>query len=219
MSTQKFVRIRGVDKVNRKLDAFVRRAQTDAERAVSRASIHCHDVLIASMNAPKVWDDFLGVLAGAGDTIVARTGQTSRRISAGGQVVRAGNKVTSSVGSPDQHMQDIETGATKRDARIPLAHAQTRGGVDRYKGREVPADAGFFVYPTKKQRAKASRPYPKDSYLARGVSGTLELWYLLKTSIRIRARHLFANAKKATEPFLLADVKARIETSVREANQ
>lgn len=121
--------------------------------------------------------------------IAVRTGNT--RASVTSRTYRIGNTFVGVVGSPMAHLKLLEEGGEIHGSpmlRIPLAPAQTPAGVDRNLGRSV-RGLDFFVWPSRRQRR--GRLAGRQPHLARVEGGRLRLYYLLKKSVRIRARHVF----------------------------
>lgn len=131
---------------------------------------------------------FWGKGGAPGDVLAARSGHTRRSITRA--VFTKVLAVVGVVGSPLNYVRLHEVGGTvsgKPYLRIPTGYAKTPSGVDRYAGRSartIPNTRIFrsragnlFIWETRSSRAKASgRPIPL---------------YLLKPSVKLRARHMF----------------------------
>jgi hypothetical protein len=134
---------------------------------------------------------FFGKGGATGDALAVRTGQARRSVVQ--RVFTKALAVVGVVGSPLAYVHMHEFGGTVRGKpylRIPTGYAKTPSGVDRYAGisaRAIPNTAIFrsragnlFVWEVGSARAKAS--------------GRAIPLYLLKTSVKLRARHMFKNA-------------------------
>jgi hypothetical protein len=102
------------------------------EDAARRWSLETRRRLVEMTNQPSPQDDFWGHKGRPGDAAFGkRTGRTAQRFSPGGVVLRSGNVVTASVGSPDASVAKMEQGGTisgKPYLFIPTKNALTPSG-------------------------------------------------------------------------------------------
>ena len=174
-------------------------AMLDGLREVGRRT---HNRMKQQLTAAKVRDPFWGVRGGAASTLVARSGALRRSLTPGTNVFRLGESFAVVVGSPLPYAKLHEEGGTIGPALIPTAAAQTQGGDTRFPlgPRQVP---GGFVWPTAKMLAGGKmKRVPKYKWIATTAAGPwsrgrgrgasdLVLMYMLKESVKIRARKPF----------------------------
>lgn len=208
------IAVKGAEKVAKKLDQAQKDTRTAQERMVSRASILVSDALRAEMSERQQEDPFWGATGAAGDGLAARTGKTRASVTGGGRVLRHGNTVIATVGSPQRHLKDHEDGGTfsgkspKGFHRIPTREAQTAGGQDRYAGRSIRDIEGAFLIRSKTGRLWAA--------LARARFVTL--LYLLVRTIKLRPRRIFHRVNERTKPKAVAVGRAEMTSVVNKAN-
>lgn len=209
----------------KELAAKLGKAATDVSlasfRNTARATLETRNALFRAMSGEKVSDSFFGVRSPAGPVLAARTGHTRRALSPG-RVWRVGNESFGAVGHPSAYVAALETGERIRPTastflRIPLAAALTGAGQDRNVGRSVRGVEGFFIYPTRKQRA-AGKARTTNLFIARNVNGRLVLWYLLKTEVKLPEKRIFATVLEQMRPRYLALMGRGISTVVSSAN-
>lgn len=206
---------------------LVRDLRTATESSLRRASFLVRRVLREKMSKAGGRDPFWGRTT-VRDGILVRTGGTRARLSPGGRVYLSGLTMTTAVGSPDEHVRQLEEGGVvkpppgQRFLRRPTAAAQTPAGVDRWAGQSIrniagarlwwnPHSAnlwavrrkGAFGPQTKRQAAKGDR----DEFL-----------YLLVRSIRTHARHMFRDTVAETEPRIVRDMMGGVSVAVAKAN-
>lgn len=150
----------------------------------------------------------------AGPWMRSRSGQTRGRI-VEGPVLKTAKGYQVAVGSPDAHMALHEVGgaiAGRQFLRIPTSAALTAGGIDRFKGmsaRDIPDS--FLV------RTKAGR-----LWVAREVGGKnsrrVEFLYLLKRSVTLRPRGIFAAVAKEMSDWMSKEGRQLVTQVVRQAN-
>jgi len=221
--------VHGVREYKKNVSTFERESQRTIERTLRRASLRTRSGILRHMSQRRRWDAFLGALPGAGDNLIRRSGASASRLSPGGlvTVARVGRDIItqSAVGSPDPHIKFLEEGGDKAPPQgnsIPLAQHQTFAGVDRFPfgSRNIP---GAFIYPTERmlhpKSGSPKRPYPKDKYLVRAVSGKLLFLRLFKDKIHVRGRHLYRNAVIEGRKELPPEMKSSMRVLVREANR
>lgn len=193
---------------------LVRDLQTGTEKALRRAGLIVRQRLREKMTQDAGSDPFWGrrtTLAG----LIVRTGGTRQRLSAAGRIFRAGNVMSTAIGSPDEHVRQLEEGGTVgpppgfQYLRIPTASAQTDRGADRWAGSSIRSIPGAFL-----RRFKTGRLWALRSKGKNGV----ELLYLLVRSYTTRGRHMFADTKRETEPAVLREMNGQVSLVVAKAN-
>lgn len=195
--------------------ARLKGAQSDLARAleaaVAKASIELHGELKSQLSSAGSSDPFLGRRGADPPRLGVRTGATRRRLSPGGRVYKIGNRYESAVGSPDPYMKTHESGGTIHGdpyLRIPLAAAQTPAGQDRNVGRSVRGDTDLFLL-----KARSG-----NLFLAKRSGRALELWYLLKRSVTMPARKMFATVTARMAPRVSKITNGVVEVVVKRAN-
>jgi phage gpG-like protein len=142
---------------------------------------------------------FWGKGGAKGDELAVRTGHARRSLTH--KVFTKVFTVVGVVGSPLDYVRLHEFGGEvhgKPYLRIPTGYAKTPAGVDRYAGRSartIPNTRIFrsragnlFIWVTRSERSKASgRPVPL---------------YLLKPSVKFRARHMLRNTLAANRRYV-----------------
>lgn len=187
------------------------------EGVIRRASFLVRSKLLRELNDPPRRDPFWGVMGGRTGLSV-RTGHTRQRISPGGQIYRRGNTITTAVGSPDQHVLDLEEGGTFSAGggffRIPTAAAQTAEGADRWAGQSIRNIPGAHLYRNPISRKLWAYQVPPG-----GLGGAKHvLLYLLVRSVHRRGRHIFARVTAEATPEVERDLGGTVSMQVTKAN-
>lgn len=170
----------------------VRRGMERIVRLVER------DVKQKGLTGRKVRHHFWGVMGAEGNALGARSGRTRQSVTA--RVIDAGPAIIGVVGTPAKHAKIHEHGGTIYGSpylRIPTAAAQTGAGVDRYIGQSARALPGGFIF-----RSKAG-----NLWIATREGAQLVLQYLLKRSVTLRARKVFATSLERMRPAIGAEVR------------
>lgn len=147
--------------------------------------------------------------------LLVRTGGTRARLSPGGRVYEAGKTMTTAVGSPDDHVLQLEEGGTVtprggfKFLRIPTAAAQTHSGADRWAGQSIRNIPGAFLRTSKSGKLWALR--------AKGKRG-VERLYLLVPSFETRGRHMFRNTTNEMRPEVVRLTGQHLSVAVAKAN-
>lgn len=208
--------VRGAERVAANLARAAADAKQLPAQQLMRAGLLVQRELRARVSAPGFSDQFWGRQGGVGATMTGRSGKTRQRIVVGPVLQMplpgGGSVGTIHVGSPDPHMALQETGGViqgQQYLRIPTAAAQTAAGVDVNAGRSVRGLAGYFVIRTR----------TGNLWIVRDRGGrVVDFMYLLKRSVRIRARRIFAVTRFHTEPLISRMFGGAVTQVVRVAN-
>jgi hypothetical protein len=142
------------------------------------------------MNAQGPTDKFWGRMGARGDWLGSRTGETRKRLSPAGIVVKQGNKLVCSVGSPDAYVARLEEDSTITSTgkmfRIPTAAAQNGSGQDVNTGRSVLGLGGLRVI-----KLKSGNSW----IVSKNAQGKTIFLYLLKRTVKQRGRHVFERVR------------------------
>jgi len=206
------IELRGVAELERKLGELERALPGIQERAVREASLLVHRRLKERMSASSGFHPFWGREGAAGEALAVRSGQSRARLTPGGQVLRSGDRVFASVGSPDRHVAFLEAGGTisgRPYLSLPLASSQTAQGVDRLRGKSLRDVPGVFFIRSLAGRLFAARE------VGRGRSRRVEFLRLLVRSVTLRGRHLFASTRRQVEPEVLALTQRQVSLGLR----
>lgn len=200
----------GLPKAVSNLSAASRRVRQETRHAVERSTRYVErDVKQNSLTGAKGSHPLFGVTGAAGDALGARSGFTRRSVTA--RVFDTGPTVTGVVGTPAKHVRIQEEGGTiagRQYLRIPTVNAQTGAGVDRYLGMSIRDIAGAFLF-----RSKAG-----NLWAATRSGGALTLLYLLKRSVTLRPRHMFARSLERSRPSINAELSRAATTIVNVGN-
>ena len=206
------IEISGVEQLERGLASFERGLDQAQERAVREGSLLANRRLKERMSDPGGSHPFFGRTGGAGDTLAARSGQSRARITPGGEVVRVGERVTASVGSPDKHVAFLEEGGTISGSpylSLPLASSQTAQGVDQLRGRSLRDVPGVFFVRTMRGKLLAAVKSGGPR------SESITFLRLLVRQVSIRGRHLFLRTREEIEPQVAAIAEREVQVAVR----
>lgn len=207
------ISVTGIAKVTADLRTAAKELNGCQERAVAKGGLLVTRQLKTLMSGPPTNDAFWGRGGASGQTLGARTGETRNRIQ-GGQVLRSGNTVFTTVGSPDAYMKHHEEGKKLTTAgyfRIPTAAAMTGSGVDRLAGASIKGQPGFRLI-----RTKAGKLWGvHENYTKRGSFRSVTFMYLFVKSITLKPRHIFAQTMKTVEPQLARLCGADVAAVVR----
>lgn len=200
----------GARQAVRNLNAAALRVRRETHDAVERSTrIVERDVKDKGLTGVKGRHPLFGVTGASGDTLGTRSGFTRRSVTA--RVLDTGRTVTGVVGTPLKQMRMHEQGGTitgSQFLRIPTVNAQTGAGVDRYAGQSIRQIAGAFLF-----RSRAG-----NLWAAVRQGGQLVLLYLLKRTIRLRARHIFQRSLERTRPAIDAEMRRSVTTVVNVGN-
>lgn len=202
--------------------------QNGMEAGLRRSSFILRKAIIAKMSKKGGRDPFWGRTTDP-DGLLVRTGLTRARISPGGRVYRHGNVSGTAIGSPDEHVRQLEEGGDvgpgpgHRFLRIATAAAQTSTGADKYAGMSIRQIAGARLWwnPHAQnlwavRRKGAFGPQTKGS-AARGQRD--EFLYKLVRKIHTRGRHIFSRSIGEVRPAVMREVGAGVTLAVQRANQ
>ena len=163
------------------------------------------------LGGKKGSSDFWGVTGAEGNALGSRSGAARRSITA--RVIQGGGVVIGIVGGWARYLRIQERGGTIAGSpmlRIPTRLAQTGAGVDKNLGRSVRGLPGLFIF--KSQAGNA--------WIATRSAGQLQLLYLLKPSVTLRARRMFATTLSRSRQAVRAefararsDVQAQLRTA------
>lgn len=191
--------------------------QTAVERGMFKGWQAVRKSVREKMSLPGTRHPFWGRI-GSAEGLMVRTGKTRASITPAFRPLRIGNRVTAVVGSPDQHVLDLEEGGTVSAGagwfRIPTRDAQTAAGVDRWAGMSIRNIPGAHLYRnpiTHKLWAYQAEP---------GALGTgrHRLLYLLTKTVTRKGRHIFARAAVDSQPDVVAAMGREITLAVQKAN-
>lgn len=190
----------------------------DTSRSLQRSALLLQRMLRARVSAPAGRHPFWGKSSPFGAALGGRSGKTRQRISVGPLLKLPsflGSQMSVAVGSEDRHLAFHEKGGTITGSpylRIPTAAAQTAAGVDINQGRSVRGVAGYRII-----KSKAG-----NLWIVRELGGAntrrLEFMYLLKRSVRMRPRMIFAVSKMEVEPLANRDANLTVGEVTRRAN-
>lgn len=222
------VAVKGAEAVEKRLQNTVGDLRTTVERAVMRGGLEAQRALKVRMAGKLTSDPFWGRGGAQGDFLGTRTGGTVKRI-VGGQVLRHGDTVTTSVGSQDRHLLVHEEGGTFSSGsgffRIPTAAAKTPAGVDRLMGKSIRSMPGMRLVRTKRGKLwgilegtgwQFNRASGETRVKRAGKASTF--MYLFVKSIKLRGRHVFARAREDVRPKLEAITQVDVQAVVRRTN-
>lgn len=192
--------------------------QTAAERGMFKGWQSVRKSIREKMSIPGTRHPFWGRI-GSADGLMVRTGKTRASLTPAFRPLRIGNRVTASVGSPDQHVLDLEEGGTVSAGsgwfRIPTAAAQTAAaGVDRWAGMSIRDIPGAHLY--RNQITHRLWAYQVEP----GALGTGKhrLLYLLTKSVTRKGRHIFARTAAEQAPVVAAAMGREVSLAVQKAN-
>ena len=207
--------VRKIGRFVTKPDAVKRDLRAALKSGLRKASFIIRESLREKMSEPGGRDSFWGRTTTTKGLLV-RTGGTRARLSPGGRVYESGTTMHTAVGSPDEHVRQIEAGGEVfpgpgyKYLRIPTGAAQTRAGVDRWAGRSIRDIPGSFLFTSKAGELWAAH--------RKGKREKLERLYLLRKSITTRARHMFARTTRETEPKVVKAIGFDVSVAVARAN-
>ena len=207
------VAVRGSERVSGKLKAAGDDIKRGTEKSMRQATLLVRGRLVQSMTAPERRDSFWGKV-GAATGLSVRSGKTRASLTPGTRVYRTGTTVVGVVGSREKHLRLHEDGGVVRGGspkgylRIPTAQAQTAAGVDRWAGRSSRDIPGAFLMKSKRG----------NLWVAVSRGGKLVLLYLLKKSVKMKARRVFARARDASREDVKRATADMVTATVRKAN-
>lgn len=200
----------GLPRVISNFDRAAKAMRAETRAAVSRATIRVEaDLKSVGLTGPHGSSPLFGVTGAAGDTLGVRSGATRRSVTS--RVFDTGATVTGVVGSSAPHIRIQEQGGTIHGAqylRIPTVNAQTGAGVDRYAGMSIRGIPGSFLF----------RSAAGNLWAAVRDSGALKLLYLLKRSVTLRPRRMFAATLDRQRPAINAELRRAVTSVVARAN-
>jgi hypothetical protein len=151
-------------------------------------------------------NELFGKTGGAGDSLATVTGHAKRSIVR--RVFAKVLQVVGVVGSPLSYVRMHEVGGTVRGKsylRIPTKFAKTAAGADRNAGRSARAIPNTAIF-----RSRSGNLWVWEVGTARAKAsprGIIPL-YLLKPSIKLRARHMFRNTLGKNRTYIREQFRA-----------
>lgn len=191
--------------------------QTATDRGLFKGWQSVRKGLREKMGVPGTRHPFWGRI-GTADGLMVRTGKTRASLTPAFRPLRIGNRTTVSVGSPDQHVLDLEEGGTMSAGagyfRIPTADAQTHAGVDRWAGMSIRDIPGAHLY---------RNPISRKLWAYQAEPGALgtgkhRLLYLLTKTVTRQGRHIFSRTAAEQRPAVVAAVGREVSLAVQKAN-
>lgn len=210
------VAVSGAEKVLANLNRAVAEVRSQGETAMRAATKFVGHLLYLELTGAESRDPFWGKVGSKGMGLSVRSDKTRASLTPGTRVYREGTTVVGVIGSAEPHLKLHEDGATvsgtspKGYLRIPTAAAQMHSGVDRYTGigaRDIP---GAFILKSKTGNLWIA--------IRKGKRGVLTLLYLLKKSVTLRPRHIFARVRDQAQPEVVKITDETISAIVRKAN-
>lgn len=205
------IQVKGAEAIEKRLQNAMGDMSRAVERAVARGGLEALRVLKVRMSGKPTSDPFWGRGGAYGDFLGHISGGTVNRL-VGGQVLRHGDVVTTSVGSQDRHLLAHEEGGTFSSGsgffRIPTAAAKTPKGEDRLKGKSIRGQPGMIL-----MKGATGKLW---GVLHKGKKWTL--MYLFVKSIKLRGRHIFARSREDVRPKLEQIGLVEVQAVVRRAN-